>query len=486
MERDPTVPEPTPSEPNAPDPIPNSPPPGLPAESRLAAFFQLRAKGTTVRTELLAGATTFVTMAYILAVNPAILSNAIFLDQPQDLFGELAIATAVAAAIATAAMGLSANYPFALAPGMGLNAFFAFSVVLGLGIDWRVALAAVFLEGVLFIVLTLTDVRRQIVRAIPSCLKHATAAGIGLFIAYIALTGNPEQGGAGLIVPSAATTTTLGDLSNPATLVAIAGILIAASFLARRVHGALLWGILATAALGWILQVAPPPRAILALPTWPADLLGQAFAGLGSLGTVPLWDFLAVMFVFLFVDLFDTVGTLAGIGTQAGYIDERGELPNVNQALMADAIGTTVGAVLGTSTVTSYIESASGIAVGGRTGLTALTVAGLFLLSIFFIPLIAAIPAFATAPALVIVGVLMMGNVRAIRWDDPAEAVPSFLTLVLIPLSFSIAEGLAMGFITYPLIKAFQGKGREIPIAIWMLAVVFALRFIVKAFGIGE
>jgi len=468
----------------APNPQTQAGPPEAP-ETGLAAYFRLRENGTTVRTELLAGLTTFLTMGYILAVNPGILSEAIFLDESGDLFGELVFATAVSAAIASAVMGLLANYPFVLAPGMGLNAYFAFSVVLGLGIDWRVGLAAILIEGIIFIILTLTDVRRRIVQAIPSCLKHATAAGIGLFIAYIALTGAPESGGTGIIVASETTTTTLGDFGNPVTLIALLGVLATSAFVARRVKGALLWGILATAVLGWIVQVAPPPNAIVGWPGLPTDLFGQAFVGLGQLGQIPIAEFLAVLFVFLFVDLFDTIGTLAGIGTQAGYIDENGELPRANQALMADAVGTTAGSILGTSTVTSYIESASGIAEGGRTGLTAIAAAVFFLVSIFFTPIIAAIPAFATAPALIVVGVLMMGNTRGIRWDDPAESIPSFLTIFLMPLAFSIAEGLAIGFITYPLIKAFQGKGREVNVAVWILAAVFTMRFVISALGIG-
>lgn len=458
-------------------------PPGW--QGAIARFFKFQDYQTTIRTEILAGVTTFMTMAYILVVNPGILSDAIFLQQSGDLFNELVIATAISAAIATLVMGLLANYPFALAPGLGLNAFFAYSVVLGLGIDWRIALTAILVEGLIFIALTLFNVRALIVKAIPECLKRATAAGIGLFIAYIALSGDPAKGGAGIIVASEATKTTLGDLSQPTTLVAIAGILITSAFVARRLKGALLWGIGATALLGWILGIAPWPSGIVGLPQWPGDLLGQAIFGLGQLGQINLLDFFAVMFVFLFVDLFDTIGTLTGVGIQAGYITPEGELPRANEALMADAVGTTVGAILGTSTVTTYIESASGVAEGGRTGFTAVVVACLFILSIFFIPLLSGIPAFATTPALLIVGVLMAGNVRGIRWDDPAESISSFLTILMMPLTYSIAEGLAIGFITYPLIKTFQGKARETSLAIWVLAGIFVLRFVVMALKIG-
>ncbi|WP_313898687.1 NCS2 family permease [Roseofilum reptotaenium] len=446
---------------------------------RMGAFFQWESLNTSWQTEVLAGATTFITMAYILVVNPDILSNAIFLQESRDLFGELVIATAFSAAIASLIMGCYAKYPFALAPGMGLNAYFAFSIVLRLGIDWRVALTAVFLEGLIFIGLTLSNIRAQMVTAIPACIKQSTAAGIGLFITYIGLKNG------GLIVGDQITITTLGELNSPVTLMAIFGILITSAFMVRRIRGALLLGILATAILAWILGVAPLPSGILAFPQWPSDLFGQAFVGLANLNQIPFWELLAILFVLLFVDLFDTVGTLAGIGMKAGLINDRGELPRASQAFMADAVGTTMGAILGTSTVTTYIESASGISEGGRSGFTSVVCALLFALSIFFIPLISGIPPFATAPALVIIGVLMMGSVRSIHWDDPAESIPSFLTLVFIPLSFSIAEGLAIGFITYPLLKSFQGKMHEVAPAVWAIAAIFTLRFVLMALQIG-
>lgn len=302
-----------------------------------------------------------------------------------------------------------------------------------------------------------------------------------MFLAYIALSGDPARGGAGIIVANPVTKTALGSFNQPATLMAIAGIRVASALVARRTKGALLWAILATSLLGWILGVTPWPAGIVGLPQWPGDLLGQALVGLGQMNKTNVWDFLAVTFVFLFVDFFDTIGTVAGVGIQAGFMDENGELPRAKETLLADAVGTTVGAVLGTSCVTTYIESAAGVSEGGRTGFTGITVALLFALSVFFIPLFSAIPTFATAPALLIVGVLMAGNVRAIHWDDPAESIPSFLTLVVMPLSFSIAEGLAIGFITYPLLKAFQGKAHEITPAVWVLAGVFVLRFVLMA-----
>ena len=446
----------------------------------IAGFFEFERLGTNLRTEVLAGVTTFVTMAYILAVNPDILSNAIFLQESGDLFGELVFATAISSAISTLIMGLYAKYPFALAPGMGINAYFAFSVVLGLGIDWRVALAAVFIEGLIFIAMSLTKMRSRIVAAIPDCLKHATAAGIGLFIAYIALTSN-----SGIIVTSEATTTTLGNLAAPNTLMAIAGILITAAFVARRIKGALLIGILATALLGWILGIAPWPQGIIGLPVFPVNIAGQAFAGLATVLQNNIWNLLAILFVFLFVDTFDTVGTLTGVGVKAGFVNEKGELPGASKAFMADAIGTTAGSALGTSTVTTYIESAAGVSEGGRSGFTAIVAAILFALSIFFTPLLSAIPPFATAPVLLIVGVLMAGSITDINWDDPAESIPSFLTILFIPLSYSIAEGLAVGFISYPILKAIQGKAHEINLTVWILAAVFLLRFVFLALEIG-
>ncbi|MEM6252779.1 MAG: NCS2 family permease [Cyanobacteria bacterium P01_D01_bin.156] len=444
----------------------------------IAKFFHFDALGTDLSTELLAGATTFVTMAYILIVNPAILSEAIFLNESGDLFSELVMATGVSAAIATLIMGLYAKLPFALAPGMGINAFFAFSVVLGMGVDWRIALAAVFIEGIIFIILTLTNVRSKIVAAIPDAVKHATTAGIGLFIAYIALKG------AGIIAASEATFTTLGDLRSPQAAMTLLGLGITAFLFARRVTGALLWGILGTALLAWVFGVAPWPEGIVALPTAPTHLFGQAFVGLGELFKLNFLQMVSIIFVFLFVDLFDTIGTLTGLGAKAGYINSDGKFPGVEKAFMADAVGTTAGSILGTSTVTTYIESASGISEGGRSGFTAVVAAVLFFLgSILLIPLFSGIPAFATAPALIMVGVLMMSGARSIDWDDPAAAIAAFLTIIMMPLSYSIAEGLAMGLIAYPLVKAFQGKANETTIGMWILAAIFILRYIFVAGG---
>jgi len=440
--------------------------------AKAARFFEFQRLRTDWRTEILAGVTTFVTMAYILVVNPGILSDAIFLQTPGDLGNGLVIATALSAAIATVIMGLYAKLPFGLAPGMGLNAFFTYAVVLGIGVDWRAALGAVFVEGLIFIVLTVTNVRSRIITAIPDCIKHATTGGIGLFIAYIALQN------AGLVVGNEATITGLGDFREGQSAIALLGLLITAALVARRVTGALLWGILATAIFAWGFGIAALPTGIIAAPTFPTELFGQAFTGLNALWRLNLWDAANIIFVLLFVDLFDTIGTLAGLGSRAGYIDESGSFPGSEKAMMADAVGTTVGAVLGTSTVTTYVESAAGIEEGGRSGATAIVVALLFVVSILFAPLLAGIPSFASAPALIIVGSLMLAGVRHINWDDPAEAIPSFLTLVIMPLSFSIAEGLAAGLVTYPLIKLFQGRANEVNWVAWVLAVIFIARYL--------
>ena len=308
-------------------------------QAKLADYFKFEFYRTNFKTEILAGVTTFMTMGYILVVNPIILSNAIFLDKPGDLFSQLAVATVIAAAVATFCMGIFANYPFGLAPGMGTNAFFAFSVVLGLKIDWRLALSCVFVQGLIFIALTFTDIRRLLIQAIPKSIKHATAGGIGLFIAYIGLSGDIAKGGAGLIVANAATKTGFGSFGHPNTLLAAIGLLITAGLVVRRVKGALLFGILITAIAAWLLGISPPPSGLFALPTVPKDLIGQAIGGLANLNAQNFVDWLAVLFVFLFVDIFDTIGTLTGVGMRAGYIGPDGQLPRANQALMADAIG---------------------------------------------------------------------------------------------------------------------------------------------------
>ncbi len=456
-----------------------------PEQNAIARYFEFNKYRTNFRTEILAGVTTFMTMAYILVVNPLILSDGIFLNEPKDLFTELVVATAVSAGIGTLIMGLLAKYPFALAPGMGINAFFAYSVVLGLGIDWRVALACVFVEGLVFILLTVTDIRRHIITAVPSSIKSATTVGIGLFLAYIGLGGATEVGGAGLIVANEVTKTDFGSLAQPQTLMAIFGIFLTAFFMVRRIKGALLWGIIGTAILGWLFGVANAPQGLAAIPAFPVHLFGAAFVGLGGINGSNWIDFIAVLLVFLFVDMFDTIGTLAGVGMQAGYIDENGELPRANQALTADAVATTAGAIMGTSSVTTFVESASGVAEGGRTGFTAVVVSALFFISLIFTPIFEAIPAFATTPALTIVGVLMMASITTINWEDLTEAIPAFLTIFFIPFAFSIAAGLSVGLIAYPIIKTFKGRANDVPLITWILAAIFIARFVFMTLRFG-
>lgn len=431
----------------------------------LERWFGLREAGTDVRTELEAGLTTFLTMAYILVVNPMILA-----DAGVPIEGAL-FATAVSAAIGSILMGVLANYPFALAPGMGLNAYFSYTVVLGMGVPWQTALGAVFISGVVFILLTIGRIRELVIRGIPLTLKLATGAGIGLFIAFIGLRN------AGIVEANEATIVGLGNVTSLPVLLAVGGLVLTAALLARGWKTAIILGIIVTAAVAYLTGVADPPQGIVAIPDPSSTFLAMDVAGALSLGLMQ------VVFVFLFVDMFDSVGTLVGLGRQAGYLTPSGDLPRAQRALMADAVATTTGGILGTSTVTAYVESATGVAEGGRTGLTAVTVGCLFLLAIFFSPIAAAVPAVATAPALIIVGSLMLRAATSIDWNDATEAVPAFLTLVGMPLTFSIANGLALGFISYPLIKVLAGRGREVGILAYSLALLFVLRFAFIAGG---
>ncbi|WP_457612011.1 NCS2 family permease [Methanocaldococcus sp.] len=424
-------------------------------------YFEFDKYNTNLKTEILAGLTTFMTMAYIIFVNPQILS------QTGMDFGAVMVATCVSSAIATLIMGLYARYPFALAPGMGLNAYFTYGVCLGMGIDWRVALGAVFISGVLFVILTLTKIRTWIFNAIPNAIKYGTAVGIGLFIAFIGLKN------AGIIVESKATFVTLGNLLSPSPLLAMFGIFLTSILVSRNVIGGILLGIIITSLLGMILGITPFPSGIVSMP----PSIEPTFLKLDVLGALNL-GLLTIIMAFFFVDLFDTLGTLSALASQAGYLDKDGKLPRIEKALMADSTGTVVGSLLGTSTVTTYIESASGITMGGRTGLVAVVVAILFILALFFYPIVKAIPSYATASALVIVGALMMRAVKYINWDDYTEAIPAFITLLTIPLTFSIATGLALGFIIYPILKVATGRWREVHWLVYVLAIIFALRFI--------
>ena len=424
----------------------------------LERIFQLKENNATVRTELFAGLTTFMTMAYVVVVNPRILSEA---GMPVD--GVL-FATCVSAAIATLIMGIWANYPIALAPGMSLNAYFTYSVVLGRGVPWQTALGVVFLSGTAFLLLTLTNVREQIVNGIPDCLKHGTAAGIGLFIAFIGFRN------AGIIVANSATLVTLGKVSSPEVLLAAAGLILMAVLMARRVVSAILIGIVAITLAGIPFGVSHLPAHLFSLPSPPGTLFKLDLRSATKLGLADL------IFVFFFVDLFDNVGTLVGVCEQGGFL-RNGKLPRASRALLADALGTMVGALTGTSTVTSYVESAAGVAAGARTGLGNLAIAALFGLAMFCAPLVAAIPAYATAPALILVGALMCGSVARVNWGDFTDAFPAFLTIIATPLTYSIATGLSLGVLSFTFLKLFCGRRKEISVLIWVLAVLFALRY---------
>ncbi|KRA57621.1 guanine permease [Caulobacter sp. Root656] len=437
----------------------------------LERLFGLKAQGTNVRTEVLAGVTTFMTMAYIVVVNPAILGEA---GMP---VAAVAAATCLAAGFGSILMGLVANYPLALAPGMGLNAYFTYTVVKGMGVPWETALGCVFLSGVAFLVLTLVGVRQMIVAAIPKPLFSAVAAGVGLFIAFIGLKE------AGIIVASPATTVALGDLTTPTAAVAILGLVLIAVLQAWRVKGAILIGILLAAAAGWALGLAKIAPATSSL----ADLTATAFkldvAGAFHLKGGMALAMLEIIFVFLFVDLFDNVGTLVAVTKKAGLQAPDGSIPRLNRILLADSAATMVGAVAGTSTVTSYIESAAGVTAGGRTGLTAVVVGLLFLVTLFFAPLVQAIPAAATAPALILVGALMVGSLVDVDWADPTVAIPAFLTLITIPLTFSIANGLAFGITSYAVLRLLTGKVGKSDWLLLVLAALFVVRFVYLAKG---
>lgn len=432
----------------------------------LDRLFDLKARGTTVRTEVLAGATTFMTMAYIILVNPSILSQA---GLPA---AGVAAATCLAAGVGCLIMGLLANYPIALAPGMGLNAYFTFTVVLGMGVPWRVALGLVFISGVVFLFLTLTGVRRLIVSAIPRALFAAIAAGIGLFIAFIGLKS------AGLVVANPATTVALGDVKQPMTLLALGGLALIAVLEVLKVRGGILIGIVATTLVGWgagLVHWNPQAYSVAEMTSTAFQLDLKGALGLGGHG-IGL-ALVEILFVFVFVDLFDNVGTLVAVTTKAGLVAPDGTIPRLNRILVADAAATTVGALAGTSTVVSYIESASGVSAGGRTGLTAVVVGLLFLVALFAAPLAQAIPAAATAPALILVGAMMMAPLADIDWADPSVAIPAFLTLVAIPLTFSIANGLAFGVIAYVGIRALTGRLKRGDWLLAVLAVLFIARF---------
>jgi len=441
----------------------------------LADYFQLERHGSNISTELIAGLTTFLTMAYIIAVNPNILSTA-GMDK-----GALVTSTCLAAGLASILMGLYANLPFALASGMGLNAFFAFSVCQAMKIPWQVALAAVFVEGLIFIVLTLTNVREAVVNAIPVPMKVAVSAGIGLFIAFIGMEN------AKLVVAHPATLVTLGDFSDPRVIICCLGLVIIGVLSLRKIRGAVLFGIVFCTLAAWGYGTNVGAQAAAKVDIFlPSGTVGvesmSPILGKLSFAGIEFWSFFSVVVTLLFVDFFDTVGTLVGVATKANMLDENGAFPQARKALLVDAIGTTAGAVLGVSTVTTYVESAAGVAEGGRTGLSAVTSGVLFLLAMFFAPIIVAIPACATAPALIMVGYFMLQNICTIDLFDQSEAVPAFLTMIMMPLTYSIANGLIFGVISYALFNVLGGKRDKVSPTMAILAVLFVIRLVTLAY----
>ncbi|MDX3899742.1 MAG: NCS2 family permease [Sphingobium sp.] len=432
---------------------------------RLDRYFLLTERGTSTRTEVLAGITTFLTMAYIVLVNPSILSAA---GMP---VASVAAATCFAAAFASILMGLVANMPLALAPGMGLNAYFAFTVVGQMGVPWPVALGCVFISGVAFLILTLTGVRQMIVAVIPPYLFAAVAGGIGLFIGFIGLKN------AGIIAANPATFVALGDLKAPGAALALFGLLVIGALSVWNVRGAMLLGIVATTVIGWLMgqvTVSPEPYSLSALTgtAFKLDLSG-VFGLTGSHGI----GLIEILFVFLFVDLFDNIGTLVAVTKRAGLMDKAGKIPGLNRILMTDAVATIVGSMAGTSTVTSYVESAAGVQAGGRTGLTAVVTGILFLATMFVAPYAQIVPLAATAPALIIVGGLMLLPLTEIEWEDPMAAIPAFLTVAMIPLTFSIANGLAFGITAHAVLKLMRGKASGTDWFLFLLAGLFVARF---------
>ena len=417
----------------------------------------------SIRTEIIAGITTFLTMAYILAVNPSIFGALATQGMPTDA---VFTATALAAIVGCLVMSIYAKKPFGLAPGMGLNAFFVFTVCLGMGHSWQMALTAIFLEGILFILLTITNVRKLIVDAIPMNIKRAIGAGIGLYIAFIGLKS------AGIIVSSDSTSVTLGPLSDSTSLLAIIGLLLTSVLVILKVRGGMLLGILVTTIIGipmgvthfnGLLSTPPSISSIFCQFEW-----SQIFS----------WDMVAIVFTFLFIDMFDTIGTVVGVSVKSGMVDEKGNVDGINKVLMADAVATVAGAMFGTSTTTTYIESASGVSEGGRTGLTSFTIAVCFAIALLFSPLFLAIPGAATGPVLFIVGVMMAAPVKEIDWEDYSEAIPAFVTMLLMPLAYSISDGIMLGMISYVVINALTGKFKKVSVTMWILAVLFVLRYI--------
>ena len=431
-------------------------------------FFKIREKGSSIRTEMIAGFTTFIALAYIMFVNPNILAEA-------GIPKEAAVASTIwIAALATTMMGVFANYPVALAPGMGLNAFFAFYVVGVLHLHWTVALGAVFFSGVVFFILTLGGIRQAIINAVPADLKTAIGVGIGTFIAFIGLKGS------GLIVSDAATFITLGSVIAPTTMLSLFSLLLTAALMARNVQGSILIGIVVTTLLAMVLGYTPAPQSFADIISTSVPSMSATFGQLDIMGA---WNYgiVSIIFTFTVVELFDNMGTLIGLTSKAKMVKPDGQIENIDRALTTDAVGTMASAVFGTSTVTSYIESAAGVAAGGRTGLTAVTVALLFLVSLAFAPLIGLVPGFATTPALILVGAMMMADVGKINWQDYTVALPAFLTIMMMPMTSSIANGFAFGFVSYAILKACAGRTKDVSWIMWLVSIAFVVNLVMRS-----
>ena len=434
----------------------------------LERFFKLREKNTTVKTEVLAGLTTFIALAYIIFVNPNILSEA-------GIPKEAAIASTIwIAALSTMVMGVFANYPVALAPGMGLNAFFAYYVCGTLGLHWTVALGAVFFSGVLFLILTVSHIRQAIINSVPQNLRVAISVGVGLFIAFIGLKGT------GLIIPDKATFIGLGHVTDPTTMLSLFGLVLTGALMARNIQGSILIGIIVTTLLSMVLGYSPVPHAVGDVVSTSLPHMGETF---GKLDIAGAWNYgiVSIIFTFTVVELFDNMGTLIGLTSKAKLIKPNGEIENLDRALTTDAVGTICSSIFGTSTVTSYIESAAGIAAGGKTGLTAVTVSICFLIALLFAPLVGLVPGFATAPPLILVGALMMSEVGKINFVDFSDGLPAFLTIIMMPLTGSIANGFAFGFVSYVFMKTAVGKYKEVSWIMWLVSIAFVINLVMRS-----
>lgn len=429
----------------------------------LEKLFKLKENNTNIKTEIIAGITTFMTMSYILAVNPAILSEA-GMDK-----GGVFTATILASVIATVMMGIYANHPFALSAGMGLNAYFAYTVVLQKGNSWQFALTAVFIEGIIFLIMSLFKMREKIFNSIPMTLKKAVSVGIGLFIAFIGLSSSQ------IVVQGKGVPLTLGNLLTPGVAVTVFGLIVTGVLLHKKIKGAILYGIILSTILAIIVGIASLPEKVISIP--PSVMPVAMKMEWSKVFTI---DMAVTVFAFLFVDVFDTIGTLIGVSTKANMLDKDGNFPRVGKALLSDAVGTTVGAILGTSTITTYVESSAGVSEGGRTGLTAIITSALFMLSLFLAPLFTMIPAQATAPALILVGLFMMSPIREIDFSDYTEAIPAFLTIVMMPFAYSIAQGIVFGMVSYVILKVLSGKFKDVSILMYILGILFIAEIILS------